>query len=149
MQKTIQQITKILQGIMGFAVLTTIIVVTYGVVARLLNIPVAWTDEFVRIFFIWLVFIGAAVAYESNALIGLDLVEDMLSKKPVARKLLKAVQMALGIIFGVFMTTQTYTIVSTQLSSGEMTPVMQVPLWLVNLGYLIGSFLFADRKSVV
>lgn len=144
MSKTIlQKLESLLQNIMGFATLVTICIVTYGVVARLFNIPVAWTDEIVRIIFIWLIFIGSAVAFSSNSLIGLDLVEDMLSKKTVARCVLKTIQAIFSIIFGVFMTTQTYKIVSTQLMSGETTPVLLIPLWMVNLGYFIGSILFA------
>lgn len=137
------KITKALQNIMGFAVLSTICIVTYGVVARLCNVPVAWSDEIVRIIFIWLVFIGSSVAFFSDSLIGLDLVEDMLSKKPGLKRALKVIQMLLGLVFGLFMTWQTYRIVSTQFNSGETTPVLMIPLWLVNFGYFIGSVLFA------
>ncbi len=137
------KITSILQNIMGLAVLATICIVTYAVGARLMNVPVAWSDEVVRVIFIWLVFIGSAVAFYSDSLIGLDLLEEKLSKWPNWQKSLKVVQMLLALVFGVFMTLQTYTIVSTQFRSGETTPVMMLPLWLVNFGYFLGCVLFA------
>lgn len=143
MRASLEKIRGLLQDIMGFAVVTTICIVSFSVFARLMSIPVAWSDEVVKIIFIWLVFIGSAVAYQSDSLIGLDLVEDMLSKKPVLQKGLKSIQGIFATVFGVFMTLQTFRIVSTQLQSGEVTPVLGFPLWLVNLGYLLGSLLFA------
>ncbi len=143
MKETMNKLSKFFADLLGFAVLVTICVVTYAVAVRPLKIPAPWSNELVKSIFIWLVFIGSAAAYQSDSLIGLDLVEDMLAKKPGLQKALKLFQSIFALIFGVFMTVQTWKIVSTQISTGEPTPVLQMPLWLVNFGYFIGCALFA------
>ena len=143
MKATMDKISKIGANLLGFAVLVTICVVTYAVAVRPFKLPVPWSNELVKSIFIWLVFIGSACAFNTDSLIGLDLVEDMLSKKPGIQKALKIFQMIFALIFGVFMTTQTWTIISTQFTTGEPTPVLQMPLWLVNFGYFLGCLMFA------
>lgn len=143
MKETLNKLSKLFADLLGFAVLVTICVVTYAVAVRPFKIPVPWSNELVKSIFIWLVFIGSACAFQSDSLIGLDLVEDMLGKKPGLQKLLKILQALFALVFGVFMTVQTWTIISTQITTGEPTPVLQMPLWLVNFGYFLGSALFA------
>lgn len=143
MKETMNKISKFFTNLLGFAVLVTICVVTYAVAVRPFKIPAPWSNELVKSIFIWLVFIGSAAAFQSDSLIGLDLVEDMLAKKPGLQKALKIFQMIFALIFGVFMTTQTWKIISTQITTGEPTPVLQMPLWLVNFGYFLGCALFA------
>ncbi|MDR1317238.1 MAG: TRAP transporter small permease subunit [Spirochaetales bacterium] len=140
---------RAVENCIGGLVVITVCLVTYGVAARMLNIAVAWTDELLRAIFIWTIFIAAAIAYKTGNLISFDLLEEMLTKHPSAGKALKLIQHAGAIVFSVFLSIQTFTIVSTQLRTNEFSPVLHIPLWLINLGCFIGSvliFLFTLEK---
>jgi TRAP-type C4-dicarboxylate transport system permease small subunit len=141
--------SRLVENLIGYFVIVAISVVTYGVAARTLNISVAWTDELLRVIFLWLIFIAAALAYKTNNLIGFDLLNDMMDNRPCLLLGLKILQCAGALIFGVFMSLHMLTIVSTQFDTSELTPVLGLPLWLVNLGCLLGSMLiviFALQK---
>lgn len=143
MKNKFPKIQGLLQNLVGILVLSTILIVTAGVIARLIKIPAAWTDEMLRIIFVWLVFIMSAVGYHCDELIGLDLVEDMLKNKPLAKNILKFIQSVFGIIFAVFMMYQTSQLVITQIGTKELTPVIGFPLWMQTLGYFLGCTLFS------
>ncbi|MDR1932600.1 MAG: TRAP transporter small permease subunit, partial [Spirochaetales bacterium] len=69
--------------------------------------------------------------------------------RPVLSKVLKLIQHTGAIIFSLFLSVQTFKIISTQKSTQEFTPVLHIPLWLINLGCFIGSviiLLFALEK---
>jgi TRAP-type C4-dicarboxylate transport system permease small subunit len=146
---TVAKAARAVENCIGSLVVLTICLVTYGVVSRMLNIAVAWTDELLRAIFIWIIFIAAAIAYKTGNLIGFDLLEEVLSKHPFPGKVLKLIQHAGAIIFSLFLSVQTFRIISTQLTTREFTPVLHIPLWLINLGCFIGSvfiLLFALEK---
>lgn len=130
------------QYALGIPVLCSILIVTIGVVTRLMSIPASWTDEVLQVLFVWLVFIVSALAFKDDGLIGLNLFEDMLKKGSRAYKILKLIQAILATIFVFFMLTQTYSIVIMQYNSQELSPVMGFPMWTKNLGYFLGCVLF-------
>ena len=131
-----------LESFIGILVLCTILIVTLGVVSRLLKIPIVWTDEMLRIIFVWLTFIMAAVGYNNDELIGLDLLKESVKDQPKKKKMLDIVHAVLGLVFSVFMSVQTYLIVTTQIRTQEITPVLSFPVWMQSLGYFIGCVMF-------
>jgi TRAP-type C4-dicarboxylate transport system permease small subunit len=133
--------SRLAENLIGYFVVVAICLVTYGVTARMLDISVAWTDELLRIIFLWLIFIAAALAYQTDNLIGLDLLNEMMKKRPGMLLVLKVLQCIGALIFGSFMSMHMLTIISTQFDTGEITPVLGFPLWLVNFGCLLGSVL--------
>lgn len=142
MKDKLTKLELIVQYVLGAAVLCTILLVNFGVISRLLLVPASWTDEMLQIFVVWLVFIVSAIAFKVDGLISLELVEELLRKKSTAYKILKLIQALLGIIFVFFMVVQTYSIVSSQYFTQEVSPVMGLPLWIKNLGYFLGCVLF-------
>jgi C4-dicarboxylate transporter DctQ subunit len=139
MNSKIARAARIAENLIGCLVIAAICLVTYGVISRMLNIPVAWTDELLRAVFLWLIFIAAAAAYKTDNLIGFDLLDDLLAKRRALRKTLKLIQCAGALVFGIFMTVKMSVIISTQFSTGEFTPVLNLPLWFINSGCFIGG----------
>jgi TRAP-type C4-dicarboxylate transport system permease small subunit len=133
--------SRMVENTIGYFVIVAVCIVTYGVAARMMNISVAWTDELLRVIFLWLIFIAAALAYKTDNLIGFDLLNEMMKKKPRLSFVLEFLQCAGALVFGVFMSIHMFTIVSTQFSTSELTPVLNFPLWFVNTGCLLGSAL--------
>lgn len=143
MKDKFTKLQGLLQSLVGVLVLCTILIVTTGVVSRLMKMPASWTDEMLRIIFVWLVFIMSAVGYHCDELIGLDLLEDMLKSRPRSKAVLKFVQSIFGVVFAIFMMVQTFQLVVTQIGTRELTPVMSFPLWLQTLGYFLGCAMFS------
>ncbi|GHU05773.1 hypothetical protein FACS1894158_09730 [Betaproteobacteria bacterium] len=149
MNKLTAGFARVVENLIGYFVVLAVCLVTYGVTARMLNISVAWTDELLRTLFLWLIFIAAAMAYKTDHLIALNLLNEVAEKRPRLLFCLKFLQGVGALIFGVFMSAHMFTIISTQFDTDEFTPVLNFPLWLVNLGCLLGSLLtvmFALQK---
>ena len=69
-----QNLEHVLNAIVGVLLTGMVIIVFSNVVARyFLNAALAWSDEVSRFMFIWLVFIGAVIAYMKNEHLGLDI----------------------------------------------------------------------------
>lgn len=128
------------EKIIGAIVIAALLIANYGVFARfVLEIPVAWTDEILRAIFIWLIFICSALAFNTNTLVSLDLVEERLKGKLFARRCLKIAQATLSAIFSAFCTYNGFLIVLKQFRNEETTPVVDIPLYLISLGFFIGA----------
>ena len=135
-------------GIMGIAM---ILIESYAVLARnVLKVTSAWTDETLKGLFVWTIFICSALAFLSDDLIGLNLVEEKLLQKK-AFGAIKVVQYVFALFLGGFLTVQGVEIIQTQFITGECTAVMAYPLWIINAGFLIGAILsvvFAVHKII-
>ncbi|RGZ01817.1 TRAP transporter small permease [Clostridium sp. AM58-1XD] len=144
MKNVIDRVIKVLEVIFGFVGIVMIVVETYAVFARnVLKIPTPWTDEFLKLLFIWSIFVCSALAFYSDSLICLTLIEDSekVKKKPAAYGTLKVIQYLSGFGVSAFMIKHLCTIVATQMRTGEATTVMKYPLYLINMGLLVGMIL--------
>lgn len=141
------------EKLIGAMVVAALLIANYGVFARfVLEISVAWTDEILRAIFIWLIFICSALAFNTDTLISLDLVEERLKGKLFARRCLEIVQAIFAAVFSVFCTYNGFFIVLKQFRNAETTPVVDIPLYLISLGFLVGAsmmFLISIGKLYV
>ena len=136
--------TKLVKGaelFFGLVGVVMIMIETYAVLARnVLQTPVPWADEALKLMFVWCIFVGASLAFLSNDLISLTLVEDSFRDKgkKIPYNLMKAIQYVVAIAINSALISQLLTIIKTQMSTGETTTVIQYPLWMLNLGMLVG-----------
>ena len=135
---------KLLDGskiLFGFLGVVMILVETYAVFGReILKVPVPWADEVLKLLFVWCIFVGSALAFLSDDLISLTLIEDRAKEKGNMKLfgILKIVQYAAALGISALLVVQLFTIVGTQLSTGEATTVLKYPRWVLNSGILIG-----------
>lgn len=125
-------------GILGVIM---ILIESYAVLARnVLQTPVPWADEALKLMFVWAIFVGSALAFLSDDLISLTLVEDSFRDKgkKIPYNLMKAIQYVVAIVINGALFTQLLTIIQTQMGTGETTTVIQYPLWVLNAGMLVG-----------
>jgi TRAP-type C4-dicarboxylate transport system permease small subunit len=127
-------IEKVLNVISGVMLAGMVIIVFSNVIARyFLNASIAWSDEVSRFMFIWLVFIGAVVAYMRNDHLGLDILIKYLPKKASQTLVLIAdllVLFALVVLLngGIQMTADSF-------ASGWVSSAVQLPYGYI---YLVG-----------
>lgn len=144
------RITTALTYVLGTMVLVAITLQTWGVFSRnVLTSSTAWIDDIQRMNFIWLIWICGGLAYGGRGLIGLDLVQSKLVNRPRAYHIMTLVQTIIELAFSATFSYLAFRMLSTQFSSGESTSMLGIPLWFLNLGFLIGCLLlvgFGIRK---
>ncbi|MCC2253064.1 TRAP transporter small permease [Ruminococcus sp. CLA-AA-H200] len=141
--KIVNKFISVMEVIFGLVGFVMIVVQSYAVFARnVLSISVPWSDEFLKLLFIWMIFVVSGLAFYSDDLISLTLVEESkgVAGKP-AYKIIKIIQYLCGIGVNILIAIQLTPILSTQFSTGEATTIMQYPLWFLNTGLMVGSIL--------
>lgn len=140
MKKALDKIVSGLNFLFGIVGVVMVLLATYAVLARnILIISTPWNDELLKLLFVWSIYIGAAILFMNDGLISLTLLEDgYKEKKPRVYGILKAIQYIAAIGICGLLTSQLITIVKTQMSTGEATAVLKYPLWIMNLGMVLG-----------
>lgn len=141
LNKGINAVMQVIFGLVGTAM---ILIASYNVFARdVLQISAPWTDEALKFLDAWMIFVMAAVVFLSDEQISLTLLEDGrgVRSRPWLYHGIKFFQYALAGVLNVELVRELVKIISTQMATGEITTVIQYPLWLLNAGMLIGSLL--------
>lgn len=119
-----------LNFLFGIAGIIMVLVASYAVLARnVLLVSTPWSDELLKLIFIWTIYMGSAVLFMNDELISLTLLEDKYKEsKPKVYGSLKAIQYVAAVGISALLTSQLFTIVSTQMNTGEATTVLEVPV---------------------
>jgi len=131
-------------GALGLMGLLTILLVTLSVITRyVLKISISWSDELLRLVFIWCYFIGSAMQYYDGGLMRLELADEMLKNagKKKAYLAISVVQNALMLVFSAFISYYAFMIIKGQVISRQVTTTSGTPAWFSTLGFAIGMFL--------
>lgn len=135
---------KAVEALFGVVGIVMILVETYAVMARnILQISTPWSDELLKLLFVWSIFVCSALAFLNDELISLTLFEDDAKEKGkmALYGIFKVIQYVATLIISGLLVYQIWTIVNTQLSTGEATTVLKYPLWVMNSGILVGMVL--------
>lgn len=140
MKNALNKFISGLDFLFGLVGIVMILIATYAVFARnILIVSTPWSDELLKLLFVWSIYIGSAILFMNDGLISLTLIEDKYKEsKPAVYGALKAIQYLAGIGICGLITSQMFTIVGTQMRTGEATTVLKYPLWIMNAGILIG-----------
>ena len=141
MKGFVEKLNKVLEVILGTIGIAMILIQTYAVFARnVLQVASPWTDEALKLLFVWTIFTGAAMAFYIDDAICLTLVEDskMVKNRPAVYGIMKIIQFACAVAVALFMMWHLRTIIGTQMSTGEATTVLKYPLWIMNSGIMVG-----------
>lgn len=108
-----------------------------------LNQPLAWTEEFTMIFFIWAVFWAAAFMVRIKGHVSFDVVYDVLP--PGARRWCAIISMAFLLVafLALIPATWDYMMFLTR----KKSPVLRVPMWSVYGSYFIFIVAFTAQAG--
>ncbi|KHF38944.1 TRAP transporter small permease [Halalkalibacter okhensis] len=74
MGKVLNGLNKLLNGIIALFLMTMVFLVFSNVVLRyLFDSGITWSEELARFLFVWVVFLGAIVAYKEKSHLGVDI----------------------------------------------------------------------------
>lgn len=140
------KLLKAAEFILGLFGVAMILIETYSVFCRnVTHWSTPWVDEVLRLMFVWIVFIGAAIAYRSDDLISLTLIEDSWKekKKILPHNVIKMIQYVIALIISIMLTQQEWTTMLGQMKTGEATQITGYPIWIKSFGILLGFVLMA------
>ena len=149
-----RRVRHVMMPIFGLVGTAMILVSTYGVFARnVLQLSAPWTDEALKLLDICMIFIVSAVVFLRDEHIALTLIEDStrVKSRPRVYGSMKIFQYLLALVIHVELVRELYAIIAKQITTNEITTVMEYPLYLLNVAILIGcvlTVLFAVLKIV-
>lgn len=120
------------------------IIVNMAILARLMNVSISWSDEVIKILFIYIVYIGTALAYKTDGLIGITMLEEKLKgkKRNLPYNILKLIQHIVILIFAIFCMYQGFCMTVTQIHYNQLTATLELPAAISTIGFVIGSILW-------
>jgi len=102
----------------------------------IMNYSLAWAWELARFLLIWVVFFGASLALKKGELVAITFV---VTKVPSYMKtFLELLIQVLIFIFLVLVVWHGGSYVAFLIKTGQISPALQMPIWLLYLGYFIG-----------
>lgn len=103
----------------------------------------AWIEEAARWFMIWIAFLAAGVTLEVGRHISIDLIHARLSPQ-IARVLFKIIDVV-GLAFSVLMAVYSINLVVFVAGSGQVSPTLGLPAYIIYVAPVIGFASLAFR----
>ena len=109
----------------------------------LLTLDVGWAQELCIIMFVWMAKFGAAYGVRTGIHVGVDVLVERL--KDPARKIVTAIAMSGGILFTAILVWIGTDFVWHVAKGGQISPDLEIPMWIVYLAVPLGSALMCFR----
>jgi len=110
-----------------------------------LQLPFKWGEELARYCMVWLMFIGISVGVKKGAHIGVDALVNILPPK-----IKKAIQIITNLIVTfiyVYLAILSVQITLGIRETGQVSPAMQVPMYIIYAGLIVGM-IFSTIRSI-
>ena len=131
------------EAILVFLLATISCVMMAQIIARTFFNSMTWPEEFCRYCYIWTVFLSLGYTIKKGNMLRVGIVMDLLP-----HKLRKSIEIIVNIIMLVlFVILLRYSILYTGKikSSGQFSPAMHLPMWIMYMSTIIGFALAALR----
>lgn len=129
------------------AVLLVLIVAVMGIqviMRYVLRSSLVWAEELSRYLFIWFVFMGLSYGIRQDIHIKVDIIETVF---PKTKRILSVLQDAVFLLFCVYMLWPGYKVIAMLVDSGQKSPAMGLPMYLVYIS-LLGGVLLAIARLI-
>ena len=108
------------------------------------NVPaLPWTEELARYAMAYLVFVGASVTAKEGAHVGITALPNALP--PRAERYLRTAALLIAFAFSLIVLNISLDILQQMMGTGQISPVLAVPMWTIFLALPIGSALMSIR----
>ncbi len=108
-----------------------------------LNNSLSWSEELARYLFIWTIYIGISYGVKMDKHVAVDAVYTYMPKG--VKKYYAMVAYALFMIFAVLVVYYGVTVVGMQITSGQVSPAMGLPMQYVYVAPVVGMVLTIIR----
>lgn len=138
---------KIIDNIEKYFVVTLlpimVAIVFIQVVFRLRGKSLPWSEEASRYIMVWATFVGASLGVKEGAHIGVEALTGILPKNIV--KIISIATTLLSLVFSIIVIFYNTQLMSTQIEMGQISPAMQIPMWIPYSGLSVGFVLISFR----
>jgi C4-dicarboxylate transporter DctQ subunit len=130
--------------LIGLLILAASVILFANVVARyVFNAGFPWAEELVRYQIVWMVFLGASVAARQGIHIGVDILIKF--SPPGIARLIDLLVHAIAVVFCGFVVFYGVELIAQTRAFGQVSPALQMPMWLVQLAIPVGAALMGVR----
>ena len=128
----------------GMALLTTTIVLFLNVVLRyVFKSSTSWAEELIKYLMIWIAFIGGSICVRQGKHVSIDFFYEFLSIK--SKKVLAIIIHLIAIMFCSVMVYYGFKIILFIMKTGQVSPALQIPMWIPYLAIPLGFVLMLLR----
>lgn len=144
-------IEKAIEWFLFILAIVVLLVANIAVAARLLKIPLSWSDELLRAVFIAMFFIGSAIELKTKGLISITVLEEVLGKlkNPSAYVVVKSFQYLITAAFSFFCAYYGMIVAISNFQLDKRTAVMRLPSGYIMLTFVIGMVLIGAYSIYV
>lgn len=108
-----------------------------------INYSIGWSEELARYLLIWIAWIAASYAVQQNAHIRVEIVKDLFSG--AVKKVLELVVLVISFGFSIFLAYEGTNFILAIKMTGQTSPSLDLPMWIVYLAVPVGGTLMAIR----
>lgn len=132
---------KVVDAILFVTVSSMLLVIAVQVVSRIAGKSVPWTEELSRYLFLWTVNFGMAVGMRHADHASVNFVYLVIPKKEIIKKIHLGIYTLSCVLFFSLLTYWNFSMTMRQLKSGEISPAMEIPMFLVTLPLFVCDIL--------
>ena len=142
LDKIVSKIEELI-AVIGLSAMSIITIVAVFFRYVLQN-PIIWSEEAARYLMVWSTLLGISIATRQKAHLGIDILVSMAPKK--AQRALEITSGALMIVMFVFLTFVSVLFIQNAMKTGNVSPMLRIPFYLIYLALPIGFGLSAIRS---
>jgi TRAP-type C4-dicarboxylate transport system permease small subunit len=136
----LKQLDKFEEWFLALSLIIMLAITVVEVVSRyVFHLSLAFAEEITINLFVWSVMVGTATAAKHNHHLGFSLITDYLPAVWKRRATAAVALLCIG-VFGLF-GWYGVEMVESQIASGQTTPAMEIPEWIMGLAIPAGSLL--------
>ncbi len=123
--------------ILGILLTLMILIMGVQVVARyVFNSSLSWSEELTRYLFVWSAFLSLPYTIKTNIALKIDQLFTVLPEG--VKKVLWIIGYLLMFIFFIFMFKNSIGVVQSSMNSGQRSPALGLPMYLIQFSSLVG-----------
>ncbi len=124
--------------------LMTVIIFIQVIMRYVMQNSLSWSEELARYLFIWLTYIGISYGAKKMQHIKIEATLKLFPKK--VRPIVVIVGDVLFLGFSLFLVYTSYIVVQRQITLGQTSPALHMPMWIVYAAPLVGFVLTSIRQ---
>jgi C4-dicarboxylate transporter, DctQ subunit len=135
------------RSFLGATILFTSLLLLVNVILRyIFNHSIYWAEELVRYLMVWVIFLGSSQVAKLEGHITVDILYRAVPQK--AKTFLDYLVNVVAILFCLVLAYYSYHMTMRVYSSQQISPALEIPMWLAYLSIPLGSVLMAIRYVV-
>ncbi len=144
--KTLDKIVSKVEELIAVVGLSAMTVITLVAVffRYVLQSPIIWSEEAARYLMVWSTMLGISIATRQKAHLGIDIFVSMAPKK--LQRALEIFSTLMMIVMFVFLTIISIVFIQSAIRTGNVSPMLRIPFYIIYLALPLGFGLSAVRS---